>query len=157
MKDLDVVLVRIQEAKLTVKPSKCKFAQDYLNVLGHEVGFGKRSPRPRFRQSDFPTPTAKSYLDTVGYCARYIKDYARIAILLTVALKGKNKREKVIWEKECNEVFNELKTKLVKSPVLFAPDYFKEFIEQTNASLYGSGIVLSQIQDGKEHSVLYLS
>ncbi|XP_035211689.1 uncharacterized protein LOC118185877 [Stegodyphus dumicola] len=111
MKDLDVVLGRLQEAKLTVKPSKCKFAQDHVKFLGHEEGFGKRSPSEAKIQAirDFPIPTTKtqirSYLGTVGYYARYIKDYARIAAPLTDALKGKNKKEKVIWTKRVRRGF----------------------------------------------------
>ncbi|MCP8719654.1 MAG: reverse transcriptase domain-containing protein, partial [Asgard group archaeon] len=163
MTELEIVLGRLQEAKLTVKPSKCRFAQDHVKFLGHEVGSGKRSPSEAKIQAirDFPTPTTKtnirSYLGTVGYYARYIKDYARIALPLTEALKGKNKKEKVDWTKECDESFNALKDKLVKSPVLYAPNYDKEFIVQTDASLYGAGVVLSQIQDGEEHPILYLS
>lgn len=50
-----------------------------------------------------------------------------------------------------------LKTELTKHPVLFAPDCTKEFIVQIDASLYGAGIVLSQIIQGEEHPIIYLS
>ncbi|GFR03120.1 retrovirus-related Pol polyprotein from transposon 17.6 [Trichonephila clavata] len=40
----DKVLERIQNARLTIKPAKCKFAQDSVKYLGHVVGLGKKFP-----------------------------------------------------------------------------------------------------------------
>ncbi|GBL81177.1 Retrovirus-related Pol polyprotein from transposon 17.6 [Araneus ventricosus] len=43
-------------------------------------------------------------------------------------------------------------------PVMYDPDYNREFIVQTDASHLGIGIVLSQRDDkGDEHPVLYLN
>ncbi|GBM69085.1 Retrovirus-related Pol polyprotein from transposon 17.6 [Araneus ventricosus] len=43
-------------------------------------------------------------------------------------------------------------------PVLYAPDYKREFIIQTDASDVGIGIVMSQRDEkNEEHAVLYLS
>ncbi|GBN28640.1 Retrovirus-related Pol polyprotein from transposon 17.6 [Araneus ventricosus] len=43
-------------------------------------------------------------------------------------------------------------------PVLYAPDYKRQFIIQTNASDFGMGIVMSQHEEkNEEHPVLYLS
>ncbi|GBM41214.1 Transposon Ty3-I Gag-Pol polyprotein [Araneus ventricosus] len=38
IKHLETVLQRIQQASLTIKPSKCKFAQSQVKYLGHIVG-----------------------------------------------------------------------------------------------------------------------
>ena len=72
---------------------------------------------------------------------------------LTDLLKGKNKKENIIWNDNCEQAFNILKNKLTKSPVLYAPDYSKEFIMQTD----GAGIVLAQKFDDEEHPILFLS
>ncbi|GBM21442.1 Retrovirus-related Pol polyprotein from transposon 297 [Araneus ventricosus] len=43
-------------------------------------------------------------------------------------------------------------------PVLYASDYKREFIIQTDASDFGMGVVMSQRDEkNEEHSVLYLS
>ncbi|GFX98966.1 hypothetical protein TNCV_4301411 [Trichonephila clavipes] len=48
---IDKVLERIRDARLTIKPAKCKFAQDSVKYLGHVVGLGKRSPAQlKFKQ-----------------------------------------------------------------------------------------------------------
>ncbi|GBN40466.1 hypothetical protein AVEN_239053-1 [Araneus ventricosus] len=44
LKHVDEVLKRIGNAQLTIKPSKCKFAQNHTKYLDHIVGGGVRSP-----------------------------------------------------------------------------------------------------------------
>ncbi|GBL86051.1 Retrovirus-related Pol polyprotein from transposon 17.6 [Araneus ventricosus] len=111
---------------------------------------------------DFPTPTTKTpiraFLGLAGYYAHYVKKFSLISAPLTNVLKGKVKKETVNWAEECNRAFTELKNRLTEMPVLYAPDYNREFIVQTDASDLGIGIVLSQRDDkGEEHPVLYLS
>lgn len=49
-----------------------------------------------------------------NYYARYIKNYATIVEPLTRAFKGKNKKEKIIWNSEMGKAFEILKTKLTE-------------------------------------------
>ncbi len=53
--------------------------------------------------------------------------------------------------------FESLKRALTSSPILHAPDFGSPFILQTDASDTGLGAVQSQIQEGKEHPVIYIS
>ncbi|GBM75540.1 Retrovirus-related Pol polyprotein from transposon 17.6 [Araneus ventricosus] len=46
--------------------------------------------------------------------------------------------------------------KLTQKPVLFAPDFKREFIVQTDASDLGVGVILTQRINGEEHPILYL-
>ncbi|GFS55753.1 retrovirus-related Pol polyprotein from transposon 17.6 [Trichonephila inaurata madagascariensis] len=160
---IDLVLGRLKVAGLKVKPSKCRFAQEEVLFLGHTVGSGSRSPSDMKIKAikDFPPPTTKtqvrSFLGIVGYYAHYIPNYSEIASPLTDALKGKIKRESITWDERCEKAFAELKDKLVSKPILFAPDFSKDFILQTDASDIGAGVVLSQKINGEEHPILYLS
>ena len=43
-----------------------------------------------------------------------------------------------------------LRLALVESPILAYPDHSKEYILDTDASAFGVGAVLSQVQDGHE-------
>ncbi|GFY61468.1 retrovirus-related Pol polyprotein from transposon 297 [Trichonephila inaurata madagascariensis] len=128
-----MVLGRLSKAGLRVKPSKCKFAQEVL-FLGHKIGSGSRSPSDLKIKAiaDFPRPITKtqvrSFLGLVGYYAHYIPNYSVIASPLTDALKEKIKKEKITWDEECEKAFLELKAKLVSQPILFVPDFAKEFI-----------------------------
>ncbi|GFW56878.1 transposon Tf2-9 polyprotein [Trichonephila clavipes] len=109
---IDKVLERIQKARFTIKPAKCKFAQDSAKYLGYAVGLGKRSPAQLKVQTilDFPVSRTKT------------------------------------------------QEKLSTNPVLYAPDFKRQFILQTNASDTGIGIVLAQRNyRGEEPPILYLS
>ncbi|GFX76184.1 retrovirus-related Pol polyprotein from transposon 17.6 [Trichonephila clavipes] len=66
--------------------------------------------------------------------------------------------KKLTRDKGCEKAFVELKGKLVSKPILFAPDFSKDFILQTDASDIGAGVVLSQKISGEEHPIiLFLS
>ncbi|GFU33216.1 retrovirus-related Pol polyprotein from transposon 297 [Trichonephila clavipes] len=161
---IDKVLERIQNARLTIKPAKCKFAQDSVKYLGHVVGLRKRSPAQLKVQTilDFPVPRTKTqfraFLGIAGYYRQYIPMFSSLAAPLTELLKGKSKKENINWTSECQESFVQLKEKLSTNPVLYAPDFERQFILQKDASDTGIGIVLAQRNDrGEEHPILYLS
>ncbi|KAF8795001.1 Transposon Ty3-I Gag-Pol polyprotein like [Argiope bruennichi] len=62
LKHLETVLKRIEAANLTLKPSKCKFTQDYVLYLGQTAGLGSRRPSETKVQAvvDFVTPKTKT-------------------------------------------------------------------------------------------------
>ncbi|GFY08309.1 retrovirus-related Pol polyprotein from transposon 297 [Trichonephila clavipes] len=83
---------------------------------------------------------------------------ASLAAPLTELLKGKSKKGYINWTSECQESFVQLKEKLSTNHVLYAPDFKRQFILQSNASDTGVGIVLAQRNGrGEEHPILYLS
>ncbi|KAG8187742.1 hypothetical protein JTE90_015612 [Oedothorax gibbosus] len=128
------------------------------------VGGGCRTPAEAKVHAvlEFPVPRTKTqvrqFLGLSGYYSRYIKGYATIVEPLTRALKGKNRKEKIEWTEECEKAVKVLKQKLTDRPVLYAPDFTKEFIVQTDASDIGIGVVLAQKgEKDLDHPVLYLS
>ncbi|GFT13630.1 retrovirus-related Pol polyprotein from transposon 297 [Trichonephila clavipes] len=164
IKHMEMVLQRIKRAKLTIKPSKCKFAQQNVKFLGHIMGQGFRTPSEIKVQAvlEFPTPRTKTqiraFLGLAGYYQKYINLFSVIATPLTDALKGRAKKGEITWTTECENAFRELKGKLIDKPVLYAPNFEREFIVQTDASNAGMGAVLSQLtKQGEEHPILYLS
>ncbi|GFX61005.1 hypothetical protein TNCV_2366831 [Trichonephila clavipes] len=56
--------------------------------------------------------------------------------------------EKLTRDKGCEKAFVELKGKLVLKPILFAPNFSKDFILQKDAKDIGAGVVLSQKING---------
>lgn len=161
---LDCVLQKIRQAKLNVKPSKCKFSQSHVKYLGHLVGQGQRTPGEIKVKAiqDFPEPTSKTeiraFLGLAGYYRKYIPSFSVVSAPLSDQLKGKNRKGKIIWDDKCQKAFLELKERLSRNPILYAPDFSKPFILQCDASNLGIGIVLSQVNDhGEEHPILYLS
>ncbi|KAG8174496.1 hypothetical protein JTE90_013419 [Oedothorax gibbosus] len=128
------------------------------------VGSGCRTPAEAKVHAvlEFPVPRTKSqvrqFLGLSGYYSRYIKGCATIVEPLTRALMGKNRKKKIEWTEECEKAVKVLKQKLTDRPVLYAPDFTKEFIVQTDASDMGIGVVLAQKgEKDLDHPVLYLS
>ena len=62
------------------------------------------------------------------------------------------------WKEEHEQAFQSLKDALVTAPVLGYPDYTKPFMLETDASLKGLGVVLSQrSDDGEIRPIAYAS
>ena len=62
------------------------------------------------------------------------------------------------WMMKHQDVFDALKEALSTPPTLGYPDFSREFIPETDASLNGLGVVLSQQdKDGEIHVIVYAS
>lgn len=61
------------------------------------------------------------------------------------------------WSKSAETAFQELKSKLITSPILQYPNFEKPFILYTDACDKGLGAILSQKIDDKEVVVAYAS
>ena len=81
-------------------------------------------------------------------------DYAAVAVPLT-DLTRNTAPNKVQWNTACQDAFEKLKKLLCSRPILWSPDFSKEFILQIDASDYGVGAVLSQYDEGIDHPVAY--
>ena len=70
-------------------------------------------------------------------------------------LKLKSVRFK--WDEKCEKSFQTLKECLISSPILTFPQNAGTFVLVTDASNFGMGAVLSQIQNAKERVLAYAS
>jgi len=89
----------------------------------------------------------QKFLGLANYYRRFIKDFARIAMLLHVLVR---KKQRWKWEKEQKEVFERLKAVFTTEPILAILDIDKEMRVEADASDYTTGGVLStKCEDGK--------
>ena len=160
---LRAVLERLKMAGLTAKPSKCHLALKECMYLGHIVGNGQVCPENEKVNAveDFPVPRTKkevrTFLGLAGYYQKFMASYATIAAPLTELTK-KTAPNQVIWTLQCDRSFKELKKHLCMAPVLQCPDFNQPFILQTDASDWGIGGVLSQLdKQGHDHPIAYYS
>ena len=163
LRHIHCVLHKLQEAGLPAKAAKCQFAISQCTYLGHIVGGGRVYPEVDKLQAveSFPVPTTKkqvrSFLGLTGYYRRFMPDYASIAVPLTDLMK-KSAPNQVRWNTVCNDGFINLKKLLCFKPVLWSPDFWKDFVLQTNTSDFGVGTVLSQYdEEGIDNPVAFFS
>jgi hypothetical protein len=163
VKHVDEILTRIQNAGLTVKPKKCNFAKQEVSYLGHIIGNKTIKPMQDKIEavSKFPQPITKkqvrAFLGLSGYYRKFIPNYADTARPLTDLTK-KSYPNTVNWDANCEIAFTKLKKCLTTQPILSTPNFAKDFILQTDASNFGLGAVLTQIDtEGNEKPILYLS
>ena len=156
------VLSRLRESGLKVKPSKCHLLRERVPFLGHIISREGVATDPAKVQAvtSWPAPTTKSdvrsFLGLASYYRRFIKNFAEIAAPL-YKLSTSGKESAFAWSLECERAFRGLKGRLVEAPVLAYPRFDLEFVLDTDASDFGIGAVLSQVQDGQEKVIAYAS
>ncbi len=156
------VLMDLQRAGLTANPRKCHLALFEAKYLGFQVGRGLIKPQQKKVEAVHaaPRPTTKTrvraFLGLAGYYRCFIPNFSSLAAPLT-DLTRKGQPERVVWSPDAEEAFRRVKHALTEEPVLRAPDFGCPFLLQTDASETGLGAVLSQVQEGEEHPVLYIS
>ena len=96
----------------------------------------------------------RSFVGLCSYYRKIVDSFAAIAEPLHGLTK---KGQKFIWDDRCQEAFDELKRRLISSPILGLPKDDGRYILDTDASDYSLGAVLSQVQDGQEKVKAYAS
>ncbi|UYV63096.1 hypothetical protein LAZ67_2003113 [Cordylochernes scorpioides] len=157
---LEIILQCLDKAELRLNPKKCLFGTKRIRVFGHLVDSKGIYPDPEKIEAiaKFPTPKSitdvRSFIGLCSYYRRFIENFAEKAVPLHEVLKKDNK---FMWNSDQQDAFDSLKKALMSEPVLA---YFEEQLPtelHTDASGYGIGAVLVQINDGKERPVGYAS
>ena len=146
---------RLQNLGLKIQPDKCEFLKPELEYLGHVVTKTvKPNPKKIQAMKDFKihktAAQIKSFLGLVGYYRKFIRNFSKIAKLLTDFTK---KDTPYHWTDKQQFTFNSLKQKLCEAPLLQYPAYEKTFTLITDASNEVLGAILSQ--DGHPCCYIY--
>ena len=165
VKHVGEVLQVLQDNQLTVKLSKCKFAQLSVKFLGHVISHNEIRINPDAIQPvlDWQRPkpgtnfqkAMRGFLGLTGWYRKFIKNYADIARPLVDLTK---KGVKYQWTNEHEKAFITLRNAITSAPVLRAPDSSKDYILHTDASdVAMSGIAQQYDEDNYLHPVAYWS
>ena len=128
--NLRKVLKRLDEFSLRFRKEKCNFGQPEIKWFGHIFTKKGMSPDPEkvehIRQWPVPKDKAevKSFLQTVQFCAPYMfKQGGRTHSDMTAPLRELIRLDKHFkWTRECQQSFDELKTRLTDETVLINYD-----------------------------------
>ena len=151
---------KLQSAKPSMKLSKCYFFSKEIQHLGHILGTKGICPLPSKTwalQKMHPLMTPKqvhAFLGLVGYYRKFIKNFAKIAKLLTLLTRQQVKFE---WTPEHQEAFIKLKDSIIQAPTLHYPSPSKRYIVYTDASNDVCGAQLTQEHNGTEFPIAFLS
>ena len=158
--NLTLIFERLRSYGLQLKSTKCHLFRTSVPFLGHVVGRRGLECDPRKMEDvkSWPVPdclkSVRQFLGFVGYYRRFIPSFADLAEPL-VALTGKD--VPFIWRPACSTAFTDLRDALVRAPILAFPTEFGDYVLDTDASNFGLGGVLSQIQDNVECVIAYCS
>lgn len=161
MRVLEEVLRRLKENNLILNVDKCKFCRSELKYLGYMVDAKGLRVDPEKVEAILKIPVPKNvrqirqFTGTASWYRRFIPNFAtRLHPLTSLLRKGK----KFIWSDETQQAFEDIKSCLIKSPILACPNFEKPFTISCDASTIGLGAVLSQVtEDGGETVIAYAS
>ena len=144
---LRLVLQRLREHQLYAKLSKCEFWLPQVAFLGHIVGKDGILVDPSKIEAvkNWPRPASvsevRSFLGLASYYRRFVEGFSKIAVPLTELTR---KSMRFSWSDRCEASFQELKQRLITTPVLSLPRENGKFVVYCDASKMGLGCVLMQ-------------
>jgi hypothetical protein len=124
----------VSEEGISTDPDKVKAVQDW--------------PRPK---------TPKQMRGFLGLCSYYRTYVNNFATITTPLHKLCQKGSRFQWTDECEQAFIRLQCALTSPPILSYPRPGCQLIFDSDASDKAVGAVLSQVQEGKEKVIAYMS
>lgn len=153
---------RMRLHNIKLKPEKVKFFATEVAYLGYVVsGDGiKTDPKKTESIRNFPTPQnvtqVQSFLGLANYYRRFVAEFSEIARPMYRLTK---KEVTFDWNDDCVKAFERLKEILTSNIVLAHPDFTRQMIVTCDASGYGLGATLGQIDPAtnRERPILFIS
>ena len=139
------VLIVLRTQRLYAKCSKCEFWLSEVAFLGQVVSSRGITVDPAKIEAvmKWPRPITvtevQSFLGLVGYYRRFVQDFSKISSVLTQLTK---KSKPFVWTSACEQSFQELKERLVTTPILTVPDGLGNLVVYSDALGKGLGCVL---------------
>ena len=151
---LEAVLEQHRQAGIKIKAEKTELFKSEMHFLGHKLNAEGIHMVDSYveRILQWPRPkTIKELGSLVGmfaYYSQFIPNFSK----LMAPLNAQKKKKKLDWTEECQRNFELVKQEFSKKPLRSVPDFTsnEKFILTTDWSGEAIGVVLSQVQGGKE-------
>jgi hypothetical protein len=144
---LRLVLQKLRDNQLYTKFSKCEFWIGEVPFLGHIISNGGIAVDPtkvkEIMEWSVPTTVTEiwSFLGLAEYYRRFIEEFSKTdKPMISLLEKGREFK----WDEKCQDSFDQLKKRLMSSPVLVMPDLQKGLDIYCDACGQGLGCVLMQ-------------
>jgi hypothetical protein len=158
---LDAVLTKIESIDLKLCPSKCLFAADKTEHLGHLIAHNQLLPAPEkiWAIRDWIQPInvseVRSFLGLARYYRHFIKDFAKLARPLHALTRD---HATFAWGGAEQLSMDLIKDAICKTQGLSRPDFNLPFQLDTGYSRIGIGATLSQLNaEGLELPIAFAS
>lgn len=160
LENLEAVFTSCRKYNLKLNPYKCSFFRPEVTYIGHKctkdgvlpddtkIDSVRNYPRPHDKDS------AKRFVAFANFYRKFIHHFATTAKPLNALTRRRSKFE---WTERCEHAFETLKKALISPPILQYPDFNKPFIITVDASMHGTGGILSQMHDDDDLPVSYAS
>jgi transposase InsO family protein len=157
---LEQVFKRLENAGMTINLNKSLFCRNEVPFLGHVLTPSGLSPNPKklllIHQWSSPK-NQKQLKGFLGLCSYYRRFYAQYASL-TAPLRALLTKDSVWhWTDELEQVFRQIKELFVQDVHLVYPDYTKTFYLQCDASSFGLGSQLYQLDENGNQKIVSMA
>jgi transposase InsO family protein len=161
LRNLEKVLSRLSERNFRLKREKCLFDLAKVKFLGFLCSREGVEVTDDRRQGlrDLPVPTSarqvRSFLGVVNFLRDFVPNFAVVTKPLA---RLTSSRQHFEWTPEAQSAFDNIRSAILKAPILYHMRPDLRTILRTDASSLGVGAVLLQVDsEGKECPVCYVS
>ncbi|KAG2216805.1 hypothetical protein INT45_013817 [Circinella minor] len=143
---LRCVLERLHKAKLVANLKKYDLFKTELEFVGFQVSAHGILPSKKKVQAiqDWPVPSnvqeVRQFVGLASHYRRFIKGFASLAAPLTELTKGTGvKKRAIVWTKDCQVAFDQLKDRMTAAPILVPSNPHAPYFIETDSSDYAVG------------------
>ena len=161
---LEDLLKELCKHGLKISPKKCQLFKTELQYMGNTIFTENRCVcvkplrcRLEAIQNLKPPVTPKGckcFAWMVNFVSMFCPELQKLLKAIYVLTK---KGKPLLWEKEQQKAFKEIKKRMLKPPVLSMPHRKGRFILYSDTSKIATGSTLYQHQDGKPRLIAYAS
>ena len=161
---LEDLLKALCKNGLKISPKKCKLLKTEWQYMGNTVFIKDRrvcvkplrSRLEAIQKLKHPTNVkgCRSFAEMVNFVSIFCPELQKLMKpIYDLTRKGRH----FIWREEQQATFEEIKSRLLKPPVLHMPGRRGRFLLYSDTRKHATGSALYQVQDGKPKLIAYVS